>query len=148
MATGIAIAGLIVSAIGTYKSIEAQGEAASARRRAATASEKQRQLQAQEQRRQKAREERVRRAQLLQASALTGTIGSSGEAGALGSINTQFQAGSAFANNLVSLGTVGSQALQSAQQSDIQASIFGTTAGLGFSAFKNASEINSAINNL
>lgn len=97
--TWIAIAGLAVAATGTYVGIEARKDAAkanalaAAEQRKAKSEEKALNFQAQAaEKRQQIREERVRRARLLQASENSGLAGSSGEVGAVGGMNTMLQA--------------------------------------------------------
>jgi len=138
---GVEVAALVLTAYGTAKSIQAQDAAASDRRKAAKQTAKQRELAAQEQRRQKAREERVRRAQIIQSAASTGTTGSSGELGAIGSIGTQFQAGAGFAANQAALGASASSYLQRASDRDTSAGMFGLVADLGITGFQNKTEL-------
>lgn len=94
-----AVVGAAAAVGGAYMSIEARSDArkaqgrsrqaqlrAQAEQRAANASE------AAKERRQQIREERIRRARILQSSENTGVAGSSGEFGALGSLATQLNA--------------------------------------------------------
>lgn len=79
------------TAVGTVYSISQNQSARSEQRKiAATQNASNRQAQAEEQR-QRVREERVKRARLLQAGEAAGTTSSSGELGALGSLSTQLQ---------------------------------------------------------
>lgn len=85
-----------VAAYSAYDSHEQQAEARSDARKARGEQEKSIQEQkamneqkAAEERRQQIREDRVRRAKIMQASENTGTAGSSGEVGAMNSLTTQ-----------------------------------------------------------
>jgi len=96
---GLEIIGAIVAVVGTVSSVMSQQEAKKNASSSAAASrrsqEEQRAVQARqasEEKRKMVREERVRRAKILQSSENTGVAGSSGEVGALGSIATQFSA--------------------------------------------------------
>lgn len=81
IAGGIAAAGTAVSIYGANKSRQAQEHAADVQR-AQNASD------AAIERRRQIREERIKRAQIIQAGENTGTADSSGMAGALGSLST------------------------------------------------------------
>ncbi len=93
----IALAGAAIAVDGYVKGEEARKNAGEAAQRGKVAQEKQQseakaqnaQAAANERRRQ-IREERVRRARILQSSENTGVEGSSGEAGAIGSLETTF----------------------------------------------------------
>lgn len=99
VAAAVAAVGLLVNASGQEKAkIEADKAADAARH----SQEEQRSVVASQQasdRRAQVREERVRRARIMQGSENSGTAGSSSEAGAVGSIATQF-----FGNIGTSLG--------------------------------------------
>lgn len=95
----VAIAGLALAAAGTAMSYSQQRRAAANQARA---EEEQRKAQQEEsasrasqaaaERRQQIRDQRIRRGQIEQAAANTGTQDSSGEGGALGSLSTQLSA--------------------------------------------------------
>lgn len=96
-----------------------------------------------EERRNLVREERVRRARLLQAAENTGASYSSGEAGALGSMNTQLQSNlganaasadiggrlSGYLQNAADFNTAAQKSAMAAQNADQLFSIFGKAAG-------------------
>lgn len=147
--TAIAIAGLAIAAVGTYSSMEASKQANSARKKAAEEQNKIRGEQnalaardSAQERRQQIREERVRRAQILQSASNTGVAGSSGETGALGSLNTNLtnnlaiNAGSRQAGQRMSIFSQNAANYQStAQQKDFNAGMASQWAGLGASMF-------------
>lgn len=92
----IAIIGLSVAAAGTALSYQqqrrarsAQNAAAEDQRRANAVQSAQNADQSARERRQQIREERIQRAQILNSAELTGTEGSSGEAGAIGGMSSQ-----------------------------------------------------------
>lgn len=97
-ATTVAV---ISAVIGTASYVEAQDARKEASANAQRSAEQQAKAQEVQQagnaqqaameRRQQIREERVRRSRIMQASANTGTIGSSAEFGAIGGLNTQLQ---------------------------------------------------------
>lgn len=93
VAAAAAVGGLATSVIGQQQARRAAGES---RRAQESAQSEQRAANAQaaaEDRRRQVREERVRRARIIQASVNTGTASSSGEAGALGALSTNLSGG-------------------------------------------------------
>lgn len=93
---GLEVIGAVIAVVGTVSSVVAQQDAKSNAKKSAEqqrrAQAEQRAVQARqaaEERRKQVREERVRRAKILQSSENTGVSGSSGEVGALGSLSTQ-----------------------------------------------------------
>lgn len=92
----VAVAGLVVAAVGTAASIQQGAEARKDQKRARREQDAARGEQAAQgaaeaaqARRQQVREERIKRAQILQAAANTGTAGSTGMLGAVGGMQTQ-----------------------------------------------------------
>lgn len=92
----IAMIGLAVSAVGTVGSLymgaqanQAQRAAARNQRQAAGVQKAQQQAQAAQERRQQIREERIKRATILQQASNTGSSESSGETGAISGMGTQ-----------------------------------------------------------
>lgn len=81
-------AALAVGLVSTGVSVNAANKSAAAQKEAQNIQLGQSQVQARENRRQLLREERIRRARILQGSENAGGSGSSGEAGAIGAINT------------------------------------------------------------
>lgn len=93
---GIEVALFALAAAGTAYSIDQQRDAKEAQKNAAIEQKKirneqraQNEAQAAQERRKQLREERIRRARIVSSSQAAGTVGSSGEAGALGSLATQ-----------------------------------------------------------
>ena len=93
---GLEIVAAVAAVVGTVASISSQMDAKASAKKSAEEQRKsqseQRAVaarQAAEEKRKQVREERVRRAKILQSSENTGTDGSSGETGALGSLATQ-----------------------------------------------------------
>lgn len=99
LTTVVAVAGLALAAGGVAMSYSQQRRAA---RQQAQAEDAQKQAQAEEsagrasqaaaERRQQLRDQRIRRGQIVNAAAASGTQDSSGESGALGSLSTQLSA--------------------------------------------------------
>lgn len=81
-------AALAVGLVSTGVSVNAANKSAAAQKEAQNIQLGQSQVQARENRRQLLREERIRRARILQGSENAGGSGSSGEIGSLGAINT------------------------------------------------------------
>jgi len=79
-------------------------------------------------RRQQIREERIKRSRVLAASEASGTVGSSGEAGAIGSMNTQLGSNVGTNQSMIQSGqrvSVFAQDAASAQLAGQQAGMFG-----------------------
>lgn len=158
--TAIAIGAAVLGGVSAYEGIQSRKEAAA--NYASQADEQRKaqgeqkalnfQQQAQE-RRNQVREERVRRAKLLQASENGGTADSSGEYGAMGSLATQLssnlginagraQAGAnigGYLQNAADFGTAAQQAVMGAQNWDQIGSFAGSifsAAGGGSKALK------------
>lgn len=98
LTTTVAVIAAVVGTASYVESVEARKEASANAQRSAQEQAKAQEVQqagsaqqAAMERRQQIREERVRRARIMQASANTGTVGSSAEFGAIGGINTQLQ---------------------------------------------------------
>lgn len=125
---GLEVAALVISGVGLASSISSQRQAQDANERAADqqreAQSEQKAVNAAQQnadRRALIREERVRRARILQGSENSGTAYSSGEAGATSSLATQY-----FANLGTSLG--GAKAAANISNFQQTAADFSTTA--------------------
>lgn len=124
----LAMVGLAVAAVGTAGSLYMQSQANSAAQDAAKAQRKaagvqvaQNASQAAAERRQQAREERIKRAQIMQAAENTGTASSSGEVGALGGMNTQLGANIGFNQSMINLGRQQTQFSQMAADANTRA---------------------------
>lgn len=96
--TIILIASAVIGTASYVEAKDAREEASSNARRSAEAQRKAQEIQqagsaqqAAAERRQQIREERVRRARIMQASSNTGTVGGSAEFGAIGGLGTQLQ---------------------------------------------------------
>lgn len=152
----IATLAAVASTVGAVQGYEARKDAQKANKAAANeqrkvqGEQKALNFQAQaEERRKQVREERVRRAKLLQASNNTGGAGSSGELGAVGSLATQLNAniginlGKAAAGNRISgylqnaadFNTASQNAMMDAQNGD---ALF----GVGMNIFNAAGGVN------
>jgi hypothetical protein len=148
----IGIAGLALGAVSTIQQMEAASDAKSARNQAAEEQRKaqaeQKAMNAQQQaaaRRQAIREERVKRARIMQASENTGTSFSSSEAGATGGLSTQLGGNLGFSlgqyNSAARMSDYGQSAanfLSSADNKMTQANMWGGVGSLGMSIFSQA----------
>lgn len=75
---------------------DAQYEAANEQKKAIRSQQSQNEAQAAQERRRQIREERIRRARILATSSASGTVASSGEIGAIGSLSTQLSSNIGF----------------------------------------------------
>ncbi len=112
-----AVVGATAAVAGTVLSARAQA-------RARRIQKQQRNLEANRRRRAAVREARISRGQIVNQAALTGTTGSSAEAGALGSISSQLSSNLSFLDQAVGLG----DQLAGAQGA---ANIFGSISRIG-----------------
>ena len=147
--TIIAIAGLAVSAGAAYAQYENGKDAQRAQQQAADEQRKARgeeaainAAKASQERRQQIRDERIRRGQIVNASANTGTSDSSGMAGALGSMSTQLGANMGFNQGMYMAGQRIGRHNQNAadfnanaQSAANRASMWGSVGGVGQSIF-------------
>ena len=150
--TIIAIASATMTAYSTMQQADAQDEA---RRNQEAANEEQRKAREEQkaaqaaqsaaERRTQIREERVKRARLLQSSVNTGVSGSSGEAGATGGLSTQRGANIGFnlgqkqaAANISAAGQNAADFLSSANSNIVDANQWGQVAGLSMNIFDKA----------
>lgn len=145
LTTIVAVAALAVAGASAVAANQGRKDAAGAQGRAEREGRAQKQAEAANERRRQIREERVRRARIVQASENTGTGQSSGEVGVLGGMATQlgsnlgFNAGTIMrANNISTFGQQAFDANQSTAKAQatgaIASSIF--SAAGGFGAFK------------
>lgn len=141
----IGAAALGTMAYSAYAGNQSRKDAAGAQGRAQRETNAQKATEAANERRKLVREERVRRARILQSGINTGTDGSSGEAGALGSLSTQLNSNLGFnAGTLARAGNIsvfnqqafdaGQDAAKFDQLYSMSSSIF--QANGGFGAFK------------
>lgn len=86
----VSVASLAVGVVGAVASNNASNQAAAAQTEANKVSAAQSTINSQEDVRQKVREERIRRAQIISAATSQGSDASSGEGGAIGSLETNF----------------------------------------------------------
>lgn len=154
--TIVSVAGLAFSAYSTMQQQDAQDEAraqqeqANAENRKAREEQKAAQAaQSAAERRQQLREERVKRARLIQSSANSGVAMSSGEAGASGSLATQLGTNIGFnlgqqqaASNISAAGQNAADFLSSANNSISEANQWGTMASAGMSIFQQSGGFN------
>lgn len=145
----IAMVGLAASAVGTVGGLYMQSQAnsaardaAGAQRRAAGVSVAQNAAQASAERRQQVREERIKRAQILNSATNTGVSDSSGEQGALSGMGTHLGANLGANQASVGLGRLQSGFLQQSANAQTRANqygnygnLFGQVSGMGNSLF-------------
>lgn len=150
--SSIAVAGLAVAGVSTAASIQQGRQSRKASQRAADeqskiASEQRAQnaSSAAAERRQQIREERVRRGAIMNAAANTGTAGSSGVIGAVGSLSTQLSSNMGANQGAIMRGQRISGYAQNAANYNTSAANFnqnantlGQVAGLGTSIFSAA----------
>jgi len=121
----VALTATVYSAQEQKKQASKQNEAQTKIRNEDIASNKAKQM---AERRQQIREERIKRARVLATSEASGTVGSSGEAGALGSMNTQLGVNVGANQSMIQSGqrvSVFSQDAANAQLAGQQAAMFG-----------------------
>lgn len=133
----LAMVGLAVAAVGTAGSLYMQSQANSAAQDAAKAQRKaagvqvaQNAAQAAAERRQQAREERIKRAQIMQAAENTGTASGSGEAGALGGMSTQLGVNVGFNQSMINFGKQQTQYGQMAADANTRANQYNSYGNL------------------
>lgn len=145
---GIEVA-LVLFAVGTAVSIDQSEKARRARNKSADAQKLSNQeakasasAQAAQERRQQVRDERIRRARILQGGANTGTDGSSGEFGAIGSLASQLGSNIGYNIGQIASAERRSDFLQTAADFSNSASNFqvnaqygSQVAGIGMSIF-------------
>lgn len=119
-----------VSLTSTVASMSQQRKAAKAQGKIRNEEAARNTAQQMQERRQQVREERIKRARVMQASENTGTSGSSGEAGAITSIGSQLGANLGFNQGMIESGRRISQYSQEAADAQGRASMFGTLAGM------------------
>lgn len=157
ISTIIAAVSLVSGFVSAQNQADAQDEArrnqenANAEQRKARDEQKAAQAaQSAAERRTQIREERVKRARLLQSSANTGVTGSSGEAGAAGGLSTQLGTNIGFnlgqqqaASNISAAGQNAADFLSSANSNIVEANQWGQVAGLSMNIFDKAGGFNS-----
>lgn len=148
--TVMAAIGLAFSAFSAMKQADAQEEAQQAQRRSDDEQRKARDeqkagqaAQAAAERRQQLREERIKRARLIQSGQNSGVAGSSGVAGAAGNLQTQLQTNIGFnqgqiqnASNISQFSQNSADFLSSANNSVAEANQWGQAASAGMNIFK------------
>lgn len=148
----IAMIGLAVSAGGAFMSYQQQRQAQSNASRAAREQERangvtiaQQAQQAAQERRQQIREERIKRASILQQSENMGTANSSGETGALGGMKTHLGSNLGFNQSAIMAGQQisgfnqnAANFMQSAQTAQGRAGMWGQVSGIGGNIFGQA----------
>lgn len=96
MAVGVAIASLIVTAVSVVKQQEAASDARKAQKKSRNEQRANNAEVAAREKRQQIREERIRRAQIMQASENAGVSASSGEMGATSNLSSQLASNLGF----------------------------------------------------
>lgn len=133
--TVIAAAALATTAVATYQQAKARGDAADAREEAQEISGAQQQVSQRRATRQQVREERIRRARIMQASENTGVAASSSQFGATAALGTLAASNRAAGQGATRASQGISRANQSALDFQNQASIWGGVGQLGSQAF-------------
>lgn len=123
----------VVAVVGTAASIDQQQKAAKKQREAGRVQNAGQKAQETAQRRQQLREQRIRRAQILQAGEGTGTSGSSGVFGATSGVTAQTQSNIAFTKGQTLAAEGASTQLQSAATHTLNANIWGQIGQIGIS---------------
>lgn len=124
-----AVVSLLVSVDQTNKAKDAREEAAERENKARSEQKASQAQQAAQERRQQVREERIRRARVLQAGENTGTASSSGEFGALGSLRTQLNSNVGFNLGQVASAQAQGDLLQQGADLKLSADNYMTNAG-------------------
>jgi len=127
VAAAIAVAGLVLSAVGTFQSAKAQ-------KKAAKKQDKLNALQAQRERRQSIREARIQRAQVLNSGVQVGAGDSSSVAGGISSVASQLGSNLGFSNQTEKLGKAINKDLRSASNFSALAGFGGALTSFGFGA--------------
>lgn len=134
----MAVTAAVAAVVGTTASVVGQAKSASAQREAGRISSAQQRIEDRNTRREQARQERIRRAQILQSGEALGTTGSSTESGAISSLSTQVSANSARLEGQ----STAAQAITAQNQNAANAQVVGTLGRgvqtLGSQAFSEA----------
>lgn len=136
--------GLIVSAVGTAVSYDQNKRSVAAQKEGREINSAQQRAADIRQRRNQARQARVRRAQILQSSANTGTGGSSGELGAMSSLQSKQDAGSSFLFGSEVAASAISSSNQRAADSQFRSNLTTNITRLGVGVANNAGAIKDA----
>lgn len=159
MAISTTIATIASLAFSAYSTMQQQDAQEEARGRQAQSDEEQRKIRAEQkasqaaqsaaERRTQLREERLKRARLIQSGENTGVTGSSGVAGATGNLNTQLQSNIGFnvgqersAGAISAASQNSADFLSSANNSMVEANQWGQAAGMGMNIFSKAGGFN------
>lgn len=145
---GLTLAGYayLASAAATAVQYKESGKAAAASKEAQQKQEATEQVALAESRRQQIRQERVRRAEIMQRAETLGVGGASGEAGALGSLSTQTGASLAFQTGQGEAAKGISESLQKAADFKTSAANAGAAANLSSTIFTEAGGFESIFN--
>lgn len=145
MGTGLEIAAyaaLAVSTVSAVKQVQGQQEAAREGKKGQREQEAMNAARAAQERRQQIREERIRRARILQSSENTGVSESSGQIGAEGSLATQLSGNVGFNRGQIRSAGMISDFQQNAQDAIDQANLWGQVGQLSGSIFGAAGGFN------
>jgi len=149
--TALAIASLVVAAGSAYMQNQEQQKARKAQKNASEVQAAQNQAATQADIRSQVRQQRVRTAQIMQGSANTGTLGSSGEIGGISALGSQV--GSNVATISQNQSTQSGVLAYQNKASDAQgnAATFGAIGSLAsssFNVFSNTPQFKQSVNNL
>lgn len=149
LAAGAAVVGTAASIDQNRKSANAQKDARKQQENARAEQQAQQNAEAAQARRQQIREARIKRAQILQASANSGTEGSSGEIGAVGGMNTALgsniglsQANIERSQRIGGFNQAASDFMSDAQSHANRGQMFGQVASMGFNLFEHQQKLN------
>jgi hypothetical protein len=135
MAVGAAIAAVVVAAAASYQQSRQAKAAAKERKEAAAISQAEQAAQQNNNRRAQVREERVRRAQILQNSQNTGVSQSSGELGSTSALGTLISGNLASMQRQQNSASGIGVAQQSAAEADLRGAQWGAIGGVATSVF-------------
>ena len=147
----LAVASLAVAVVGTGASIVQGEKAQSAQKKARDVQTAQTQVNKQNAIRDQVRQQRVKAAQIQQASSNTGVVGSSGELGSTSSLGSQVGNNIGSLNEQGNTSTAISNNLQNAASASAKAATFGQVAQIGaqgFSIFSNTPEFKQKLNSV
>jgi len=133
---GLAVGGAVAGVAGTVKSVQSAKRSAQAAQQAAQTQVRIQQQQVAQQRRQSIRRSIIARSQMRQRAQAAGLGGSSAVAGGVGSVSSQLGTNLGVGSMLSVLGQQYTSLTGQANFLSSQSQMFGTIAGLGFSAVR------------
>lgn len=141
MAVGVAIAALVVTAAASYQQSQQAKAAAKDRKEAAQVGQAEQSAQLDQNRRAQVREERVRRASIIQNSRNTGVGESSGDLGAQSALGSLIGSNLAGMSRQQSSATAIGNNMQSAANADLAGAQWGAVGQMSSSIFGTAASI-------